>query len=255
MTTIPQLAGISYPGAGLPSLANFVVPAFPNGAGTLVGLYSLANDVDLSTFNFASPGNPLLKSGAPAMGTLGATLSSSAYYDTQLPSTAGMTVIAVAKSPINLSTGANQNNIINNFQNTSPVTGDTFGFANSGSLGTFRAIGQYTGGVQSSTIVLTGADSTKWNTFAGRIRPTGEVKAWWSASGAVTTGVETVPQTRGTPQSRTLLLGKDYSTQYPGAMAVLMVAVFNSALADSDVVANLAYLTSTYGPALGITTL
>ncbi|HFN1202004.1 TPA: hypothetical protein ACHBXG_005398, partial [Klebsiella pneumoniae] len=76
------------PGTGYKHISEFVVDDIfadlPNKAG-LVGAYFLSSQVGSALVNYADLNKPLLKVGAPAVGSKYATTGTANFYDTQLP--------------------------------------------------------------------------------------------------------------------------------------------------------------------------
>lgn len=255
MTNALKLAGVTLPGVGYPKKKNFIVPSFPVKTG-LVGLYAIGGVESLSLINHANTALPLLKVGVPTLNDLGATLNAANCYDTQIPSSADLTIISVAKmmQPSSIAAGFL---ILGNYLGGFP--GDSLALDYSTSIpgpivAAYGANG--TGYITSSQSDATGTPGD-WNSFAARFTATATSKNWWSKSGAVASVGSAVAGVRAV-QARTLRIGGHYNGMagnYGGTGDVQMVAIFNAALADADVAANLAYLTSTYGPAIGVTTL
>ncbi|OZI56732.1 hypothetical protein [Bordetella genomosp. 4] len=88
--------GVDAPSLNFPWLGDFSAPELSYTTG-LVGLYVLGTSDSMSSRNFVNPNLPLLVVGSPDYSTDGAGVGPEAYFDTQLPSTADMTILAVAQ--------------------------------------------------------------------------------------------------------------------------------------------------------------
>lgn len=258
MTNALKLSGITLPGGGYPRLINFVPPVMAAGGEALVGLYTFGADADASLRNWADQTKPLTKVGAPAIQNLGVTVGPAGYYDTGFGSTIGLTFLAIAKPNVAASNAVGQM-IVSNFLAGTPLqSGDSLGFGAPPGIGS--AVSVYGGkttenGIATHPLPLTGADTADWNSFVGRIKPTGEEHVWWSRDGAVAQTAESPAATRAVVTSRTLRIGREYQSLFNGTAEIMMVAIFNRALTDAEVTANLTYLRAEYGPAHGVTTL
>ncbi|MCC2673283.1 MAG: hypothetical protein K0R58_230 [Ramlibacter sp.] len=255
MTNALRLDGVTLPGTGYPKKKNFVVPNFPVTSG-LLGLFVIGGNQSLSLINHADSDAPALVVGSPTFNELGATLSQVNCLDTQLPSTSAMTIISVAKVilPAGASPFADSAMICSNFLGGGSNTGDSLSLRNATGA-KVSALVQTSGGINASNQDISTGTAGQWNAFVGRYKSTGEAKAWWSHSGTVVSAAESAAATRVAISSALRIGGHYQPAQYTGPIEVQMVAIFNQALADADVASNLAYLTATYGPAIGVSTL
>lgn len=246
MTAVLKVDSV-LPGTGYLKLINFNPPTFTDGVANLVGLYTFGADADGSMFNFANSALPLLKTGTPTMSDVGALLGAGSFYDTQLPSTSALSYIAVAKPHLGTSTTGVP--IVTNYQNSTPASGDGAAFNNG-----WRGVAGISTGVTQSNVTTSGADTSVFNTFAGRIKATGEQKVYRQVSGVLTQGTETAAGTRAVT-TRTFRIGADYAGLTSGQGTVAMIAIFNTDLTDAQFANNFSYLRNAWGPGFGITTL
>lgn len=254
MTNALRLSGVTLPGTGYPKKKNFVVPDFPVGTG-LIGLYVIGGTESFSLINHANASLPMLKVGAPTVGDLGAATSQANCFDTQIAGSESLTVIVVAK-PVLAATSATGYLPISNYMLVGGVsTGDSLAFSNvSGTNKALAYIGK-SGGVNGVDVSIAAADPAEWNGFAARFRSNGAAKLWWSSDGIISASSESATAVRSV-QSRTLRVGGHYEdTLFQGTGEVQMAAVFAAELSDSDVAANLEYLSTVYGPSIGVSTL
>lgn len=256
-----KLSGITFPGAGYPVLNDFlyvpppVLPVTTN----LVGLYTAGYSDAQTLRNYANSAKPLTKVGAPVVtaGQIGAlTNAPTNRYDTGIPSSADLTLMLVAKL-IKPATDAAGWLGISNFNSTANVGSDSLGFGGPGGV----ASAQVNGGKVNTSNVLTstpvaGGNVGEYNVLFGRIRNNGQCRVWWSKSAVVTAPAETAVATRYV-QALNLQVGGHMSTGglFAANNTILCAGIFQGALSDADVAANLAYLSGTWGPSVGIATL
>ncbi|WP_142887384.1 hypothetical protein, partial [Klebsiella pneumoniae] len=140
------------PGTGYKHISEFVVDDIfadlPNKAG-LVGAYFLSSQVGSPLVNYADLNKPLLKVGAPAVGSEYATTGTANFYDTQLPSTPVMTVMGIS-----LPGADSQNGVLLANYSQSPISGDTLQYY----LGHAKAFGQMGSSIASADTVVPTTD-------------------------------------------------------------------------------------------------
>lgn len=254
MTNALRLAGVTLPGTGYPTIANFITPDLPVKTG-LVGLYVFGGDLTMSLINRANPDLPALAVGDPTIESVGAVLNGGNCIDTQLfSSAAGQTVIVIAK-PIKPVSPATSAMLVSNYLQGTPSNGDFLAFGDASGapqLKTFvaTATGAFTG---PAIAIPSDVDTEAWNLFAQRISSAGRTKGFWGKNGATLQSAEGVLQTRAI-LGRSLRIGGHYSfgTTYQANVHMEMAIIFQGEPSDADILTNMAYLRDVYGPDVGI---
>lgn len=255
MTNLIKLTGVTLPGTGYPSLLNFAYPTFPAGSANLVGLYTLGGLESIALRNAVTGVTDLSKIGSPTLAAAGATVNYlNDYASLTLSGTTEVTVIAIAKPfAANPANAAASWFLASQYHSTpTPAGGDGLSFY-VGGISMWASTS--TGSVQSPSLSMAGSVPANWNSFAGRVKSTGANQVWWGHEGVTAAGTEGSTNTRSVQTSRKWLLGGQYAANFLASGNLLMVAIFNSALTDQNILDNLAYLRASYGPQIGITTL
>lgn len=146
-----RLRGVTLPNTlSYPKLSEFelfsVMANCPVTLG-LVGSYFLGSKNADPTYNFANPSLPLISMGTPVISEKYATLSrSSGYFDTQIPSSATLTMLAISRYPTTTALAAGFPIVSNYSKPDTVASGDTL-FSRAG----IQAYGGLTSGVQGVT--------------------------------------------------------------------------------------------------------
>lgn len=243
------------PGSGYPNISSFTHPIPPNIAG-LRGIYAFGRSLESSRANLISGGPSLEVVGSPVISELGASLSKTDYFDTTLPQTTDETffVVAKARTPGNAANGSLL--VGNYFADGSTVSGDTLGFIFASSAPRIAQVAQTAeSATANANIVMTGADTEKFNIFAGRIDGHGNMaQVFRSVDGVITSSDELVLAGRAL-SSRSLLIGSNYSSiNYNGPSDILLVAIGDAAMSAAQIAENIEFWRGYYA-GLGIDTL
>lgn len=250
--TALRLSGVTLPARAYPKKKNFVVPAFPVTRG-LVGLYVFGANEAFSLMNHANSNLPLLKVGSPVINDLGATLSQGSCFDTQIAGSAlgSQTILTVAK-PVLATSSPTGALMVSNYMAGSPSIGDTLGFIATNSATALTGIAT---GTTTSAQTIAAFNPANWNSFAARMKSTGAGKVFAQAGGVLSAGAEGATGARST-QARTMRIGGHYTAgSFSANVNMQVVAIFADEHTDAEIAQNLAYLYSTYGPAIGVSTL
>lgn len=252
MSTLTKLSGITLPGAGYPTLPNFAAPTFPAGMANLTGLYFLGGKESMSLRNLVTGADELTKTGTPTVNAYGATCSITNCYNTNEGSANDVTIIAIAKPFAGNPANAAASWFLASQYGANPG-GDGLSFYSTG----LTMWGSTAGGAANSpSLSLAGANAANWNSFAGRVKADGSSQVWWGKDGATVAGAAGGAVARTVQAGRKFALGGHYGANFGATGNLLMAAIFTgAALSDANITDNLAYLRSTVGPQLGITTL
>ncbi|HGV0009974.1 TPA: hypothetical protein ACNFPN_003012 [Klebsiella pneumoniae] len=237
------------PGTGYKHISEFVVDDIfadlPNKAG-LVGAYFLSSQVGSPLVNYADLNKPLLKVGAPAVGSKYATTGTANFYDTQLPSTPVMTVMGIS-----LPGADSQNGVLLANYSQSPISGDTLHYY----LGHARAFGQMESSIASADTVVPTTDLPAGVlAITGGVIKNASVKsiAYDPTTDALVSSTASSAG-RTVTTDRTLRIGTSYATtQFTGGSSVSVVLLFNLELTDEQILANARWLKNTFGVQWGL---
>lgn len=232
------------PGTGYKHISEFVVDDIfadlPNKAG-LVGAYFLSSQVGSPLVNYADLNKPLLKVGAPAVGSKYATTGTANFYDTQLLSTPVMTVMGIS-----LPGADSQNGVLLANYSQSPISGDTLQYY----LGHAKAFGQMGSSIASADTVVPTTDLPAGVlAITGGVIKNASVKAFAydPVTNAMISSISTSAG-RTVTTDRTLRLGTSYATtQFTGGSNVSVVLVYNVELTDAQILANAQWLKNSFG--------
>ncbi|MEC7311797.1 hypothetical protein Q5681_06685 [Klebsiella pneumoniae] len=237
------------PGTGYKHISEFVVDDIfadlPNKAG-LVGAYFLSSQVGSPLVNYADLNKPLLKVGAPAVGSKYATTGTANFYDTQLPSTPVMTVLGIS-----LPGADSQNGVLLANYSQSPISGDTLQYY----FGHAKAFGQMGSSIASADTVVPTTDLPAGVlAITGGVIKNASVKAFAydPVTNAMISSISTSAG-RTVTTDRTLRLGTSYATtQFTGGSNVSVVLVYNIELTDAQILANAQWLKNSFGVEWGL---
>ncbi|HBW1204677.1 hypothetical protein ACYBQU_00015 [Klebsiella pneumoniae] len=237
------------PGTGYKHISEFVVDDIfadlPNKAG-LVGAYFLSSQVGSALVNYADLNKPLLKVGAPAVGSKYATTGTANFYDTQLPSTPVMTVLGIS-----LPGADSQNGVLLANYSQSPISGDTLQYY----LGHARAFGQMGSSIASADTVVPTTDLPSGVlAVTGGVIKNASVKsiAYDPTTDALVSSTASSAG-RTVTTDRTLRIGTSYATtQFTGGSSVSVVLVYNVELTDTQILANAQWLKNSFGVEWGL---
>lgn len=237
------------PGTGYKHISEFVVDDIfadlPNKAG-LVGAYFLSSQVGSPLVNYADLNKPLLKVGAPAVGSKYATTGTANFYDTQLPSMPVMTVLGIS-----LPGADSQNGVLLANYSQSPISGDTLQYY----LGHAKAFGQMGSSIASADTVVPTTDLPAGVlAITGGVIKNASVKAFAydPVTNAMISSISTSAG-RTVTTDRTLRLGTSYATtQFTGGSNVSVVLVYNVELTDAQILANAQWLKNSFGVEWGL---
>lgn len=237
------------PGTGYKHISEFVVDDIfadlPNKAG-LVGAYFLSSQVGSPLVNYADLNKPLLKVGAPAVGSEYATTGTANFYDTQLLSTPVMTVLGIS-----LPGADSQNGVLLANYSQSPISGDTLQYY----LGHAKAFGQMGSSIASADTVVPTTDLPAGVlAITGGVIKNASVKAFAydPVTNAMISSISTSAG-RTVTTDRTLRLGTSYATtQFTGGSNVSVVLVYNIELTDAQILANAQWLKNSFGVEWGL---
>ncbi|ENZ7770640.1 TPA: hypothetical protein ACWXEP_004940 [Klebsiella pneumoniae] len=237
------------PGTGYKHISEFVVDDIfadlPNKAG-LVGAYFLSSQVGSALVNYADLNKPLLKVGAPAVGSKYATTGTANFYDTQLPSTPVMTVLGIS-----LPGADSQNGVLLANYSQSPISGDTLQYY----LGHARAFGQMGSSIASADTVVPTTDLPSGVlAVTGGVIKNASVKsiAYDPTTDALVSSTASSAG-RTVTTDRTLRIGTSYATtQFTGGSSVSVVLVYNVELTDTQILENAQWLKNSFGVEWGL---
>ncbi|MCR3901107.1 hypothetical protein [Klebsiella variicola] len=237
------------PGTGYKHISEFVVDDIfadlPNKAG-LVGAYFLSSQVGSPLVNYADLNKPLLKVGAPAVGSKYATTGTANFYDTQLPSTPVMTVMGIS-----LPGADSQNGVLLANYSQSPISGDTLQYY----LGHAKAFGQMGSSIASADTVVPTTDLPSGVlAVTGGVIKNASVKsiAYDPTTDALVSSTASSAG-RTVTTDRTLRIGTSYATtQFTGGSSVSVVLVYNVELTDAQILANAQWLKNSFGVEWGL---
>ncbi len=237
------------PGTGYKHISEFVVDDIfadlPNKAG-LVGAYFLSSQVGSPLVNYADLNKPLLKVGAPAVGSKYATTGTANFYDTQLPSTPVMTVLGIS-----LPGADSQNGVLLANYSQSPISGDTLQYY----LGHAKAFGQMGNSIASADTVVPTTDLPAGVlAITGGVIKNASVKAFAydPVTNAMISSISTSAG-RTVTTDRTLRIGASYATtQFTGGSSVSVVLLYNIELTDAQILANSQWLKNSFGVEWGL---
>lgn len=237
------------PGTGYKHISEFVVDDIfadlPNKAG-LVGAYFLSSQVGSPLVNYADLNKPLLKVGAPAVGSKYATTGTANFYDTQLPSTPVMTVLGIS-----LPGADSQNGVLLANYSQSPISGDTLQYY----LGHAKAFGQMGSSIASADTVVPTTDLPAGVlAITGGVIKNASVKsiAYDPTTDALVSSTASSAG-RTVTTDRTLRIGTSYATtQFTGGSSVSVVLVYNIELTDAQILANAQWLKNSFGVEWGL---
>ncbi|HCA7565656.1 TPA: hypothetical protein MX399_001339 [Klebsiella quasipneumoniae] len=237
------------PGTGYKHISEFVVDDIfadlPNKAG-LVGAYFLSSQVGSPLVNYADLNKPLLKVGAPAVGSKYATTGTANFYDTQLPSTPVMTVLGIS-----LPGADSQNGVLLANYSQSPISGDTLQYY----LGHAKAFGQMGSSIASADTVVPTTDLPAGVlAITGGVIKNASVKAFAydPVTNAMISSISTSAG-RTVTTDRTLRIGASYATtQFTGGSSVSVVLLYNIELTDAQILANSQWLKNSFGVEWGL---
>lgn len=237
------------PGTGYKHISEFVVDDIfadlPNKAG-LVGAYFLSSQVGSPLVNYADLNKPLLKVGAPAVGSKYATTGTANFYDTQLPSTPVMTVLGIS-----LPGADSQNGVLLANYSQSPISGDTLQYY----LGHAKAFGQMGSSIASADTVVPTTDLPAGVlAITGSVIKNASVKsiAYDPTTDALVSSTASSAG-RTVTTDRTLRIGTSYATtQFTGGSSVSVVLVYNIELTDAQILANAQWLKNSFGVEWGL---
>lgn len=211
-----------------PDLADFqlfsVMANCPVKAG-LIGSYFLGSKNADPTHNFANPSIPLLKVGSPVISQKYASLSrGGGYFDTQLPSSATLTIVAISRYPAASALAAGVPIVSNYAKPDTIASGDTL-FNRVG----VQAYGNQASGVQGATYnAAITAVAGDYVITGGLIASTPAVGAfYYDSNGAVQRTI--AGMTGRSVSAKTLLIGATQSsTEWLTAGDISAVLIFNT---------------------------
>lgn len=244
-----KLTNVVLPGTGYRHISEFIVEDIfadlPNKSG-LVGAYFLSSQVGSPLVNYADLNTPLVKVGAPVVGSKYATTGTANFFDTQLPSTPVMTAMGII-----LPGADSQNGVLLANYSQSPISGDTLQYY----LGHAKAFGQMGSSIATADTVLSTTDFPAGVlAITGGVIKNASVKAiaYDPTTEALVSSVATSAG-RTVTTDRTLRLGTSYATtQFTGGSNVSVVLVFNVELTDAQILANARWLKNTFGVEWGL---
>ncbi|HHT0394651.1 TPA: hypothetical protein ACTW08_003221 [Raoultella planticola] len=244
-----KLTNVVLPGTGYRHISEFIVEDIfadlPNKSG-LVGAYFLSSQVGSPLVNYADLNTPLVKVGAPVVGSKYATTGTANFFDTQLPSTPVMTAMGII-----LPGADSQNGVLLANYSQSPISGDTLQYY----LGHAKAFGQMGSSIATADTALSTTDFPAGVlAITGGVIKNSSVKAiaYDPTTDALVSSVATSAG-RTVTTDRTLRLGTSYATtQFTGGSNVSVVLVFNVELTDAQILANARWLKNTFGVEWGL---
>ncbi|CAM4226031.1 hypothetical protein [Bordetella muralis] len=225
----------------------------------LVGLYVLGLSDSMSCRNFANPALPLLVVGSPDYSTDGAGVGPGAYFDTQLPGTPDMTLVAVVQKINGSAAPVISNLTLAQDVGTPYARGDTmFASIQDGILSTrvFRDQGGANAGPLTGLYVargLPGGWATIGGLFNGSNNSGSSVIGQGGASAAVNNAA--TGEARLT-FNNTLRIGSVISSSSTqGSCRVRMVAIYNTIPPSGGLTALVDGIRTGFGPSVGLTDL
>lgn len=224
----------------------------------LVGLYVLGTSDAMSCRNFANPNLPLLVVGSPDYSGEGAVVGPNGYFDTQLPSTPDMTLVAV----LNKDMGGPLAAVISNLTNAADL-GTTYNRGDSlvaGFTGTELNVRTYrdrngaTGGPIQGGIRTQGLSG--WAATAVRVSGTDnsdQIALGQQGENLIVTDAGLGMTRNGL--SRSMHIGHTPNGDLTGSCRVRMVAIYNTLPSSEQLISLVNDCRSSFGPSVGITTL
>lgn len=244
-----KLNNVVLPGTGYRHISEFIVEDIfadlPNKSG-LVGAYFLSSQVGSPLINYADLNTPLVKVGAPVIGSKYSTSGTANFFDTQLPSTPVMTAMGIS-----LPGADSQNGVLLANYAQSPTSGDTFQYY----LGHAKAFGQMGSSIATADTALSTTDFPAGVlAITGGVIKNASVKAFAydPVTNAMISSISTSAG-RTVTTDRTLRLGTSYATtQFTGGSNVSVVLVYNVELTDAQILANAQWLKNSFGVEWGL---
>lgn len=263
--------GVTLPGTGYKNISDFVVTnIFANLPYTtgLVGSYFLSSQTLSPLINYANLNLSLSRVGSPTVGTKYATTSPTSYFDTGLPSTSNMTILAISY-PI---TGEAAGDVIvsNMFRDSSNNARGDLLRANSDGLSTnITVYGDYNTTSPTSAIVnalpvnspigdpliscgiILNATGTGNSTIATYLNVQDGAGVTYPQTPAATNSNDVETAHLISPNN-TLLIGSSRSSaDFSGSSQVSVVLIFNNN-AVSGLINNALWLKETFGVTYGL---
>lgn len=238
LTNLLNLGSVILPGTHR-NISSFSELALPNAAG-LKGLYLINGNSSVSLKNYADPTKPLTVVGSPAFGTFGATLGPTNYFNTGLVEDLNRTWLIVA-APKPISAIVDRACLVSNRRFVaSQFRGDAMQWEETNILQNRFDRSQATTG-QAFATVVTGADMTVWNGFAGVVQADGVARTGWRKNGATSWTADSTPGARTVYNGSPILIGGTYTGE-TGTSNVALVSMHDAVLSKTEIEANFTYL-------------
>ncbi|WP_437890150.1 hypothetical protein [Phytobacter sp. V91] len=256
--------GVSLPPRDYRNISEFIVDKifgelpYRNG---LVGAYFLSNQTASPLLNYANLALPLTRVGNPVVGEKYAALDHSNYYDTGLPSTETLAIMAISLPSVSVSSQSGV--IVSNYRKDATTgnaaRGDTLRAFATGGNTRVTQFGDYSPSSPSANRETSGLDVEHLLISYGLVTP---VEGKYVGVGyydpvndanysILNSGTPAYP--RHVETEKTLRIGTSVSdTELLGISAVSVVLIFNQDLGSSGVIANERWLKGTFGPRFGL---